>query len=325
MHGVDYMPLKLFCAEMNYECQWDRFRGVATVHGSRHDVTFAVGSSVLLVDGRAGRLTHPIRWYRGAVMAPQILEEYFTEPAARTTAVQLLQRHPVRHIVLDPGHGGKDPGARGVTSTVEKVITLDLSKRIADVLRQAGYQVSLTRSNDTYIALEDRTKIAHQRGADFFISIHANANNSSSLQGMEVYYLNPKSMTHELNRAAAQGKMVALPYAASSMQAGADVKAILWDMRNVEHRRQAIELGNTVGRKIANKIGAKYRGVRAARFKVLRDANIPAALLEVGYLTHSTEGRRLAQSSYRQQLAQAIGEGLQEYFSTYRRTDGFTQ
>jgi len=326
LRGVEYMPLKLFCQALQYECDWDRFRGVATVRGEGIELQCLVDSTTLLVNGQPGLLTQPVRWYHGALMVPRTLEQFVAAPTRRpSTAVRFVSHHPVRQLVLDPGHGGKDPGAIGVAGIPEKRIVLDLTQGVARHLRNAGYHVSLTRTTDAFISLEERTRLAHQRQADFFISFHANANRSASLRGIEIYYLAPKSTTHELDRAVQQAKVVPLPYGRESLGTSLDTKAILWDLRNVEHRRLAIALGRAIAHRVAAHLGARNRGAKGARFHVLREAHMPAVLVEVGYLTHPVEGRRLADASYRQRLAQSVSDGIVAFLQEYERTDAFSQ
>ena len=192
-------------------------------------------------------------------------------------------------------------------------------------LRAAGYQMTLTRSNDTFIPLPDRGHMANTRKADFFLSIHANANRNARVHGVEVYYLVAKSLDQDMERAVRQARQAALPYDHTALNSSLDTKTIVWDLLNVEHRRQAVELGRSIAAHVARQTGARNSGVKGARFQVLRDSDMPAVLVELGYLTHPTEGVRLADAGHRQRVAAAVSDGILAYFRDYERTDGFSE
>ena len=325
LSGAEYMPLRLFCQALDYDCQWDRFRGAATIRGDHREVACLAESTAILLNGQPGTLPYPVRWYDGAVMVPRTFEQLFLAPKPRAEAVRVIQRHPIRRIVIDPGHGGKDPGAIGVGGVREKRVVLDVAQQVAEVLQSAGFQVTLTRSNDRFIPLPERAEVANRRGADFFIAIHANANRNPRIHGVEVYYLIAKSLDVEMERAERQARAAPLPYDQAALHSSRDTKAIVWDLLNVEYRRESMELARSIANRVARDLGVPNGGVKAARFQVLRDANMPAVLVEIGYLTHPDEGEHLAETSYRQRLASAVTEGILAYVREHDRTDGFSE
>lgn len=319
------MPLRLFCQALRYDCQWDRIRGTATIRGDHREVACLVESPTILLNGQVGTLPSPVRWYDGAVMVPRTFEQLFGAPKPQAEAVRVLHRHPIRHIVIDPGHGGKDPGAIGVGGVREKRVVLDVAQQVGEILQREGYRVTLTRSTDRFIPLPERAEIANRGRTDFFIAIHANAHRNPRVHGVEVYYLIAKSFALEMERADRQASNAPLPYDRTALAPSHDTTAIVWDLLNVEYRRESVEIARAIAQHIARALGVPNGGAKAARFQVLREANMPAVLVEIGYLTHPTEGQRLAEASYRQRLASAMTDGILAYFREHDRTDAFSE
>lgn len=172
-------------------------------------------------------------------------------------------------VVIDPGHGGRDPGAIGLSGLQEKRVVLSISAEVARILKQRGFNVIMTRSGDSFISLSGRVKRAENSNAHVFVSIHANAvgGNNSQVNGLETYYFS-------------SGYRLALSI----------------------HRN--ILRGVTVG---------GNRGVKKARFYVLRKTSMPAALVEVGFVTGRVDNRNLNSPSYRKKMAEAIANGITEY------------
>lgn len=216
----------------------------------------------------------------------------------------------VRTVVIDPGHGGKDPGcvAGGLR---EKDITLDLAKRVAKRLRdQLGCRVILTRDSDRTLSLEERTAIANTNDADLFVSIHVNAAPSQKLSGLETYFLNLASDE--------QSMMVAARENATTTRTIGDLQVILNDLmlnsKINESNRMARDLHAGLVRRIrAKRADVRDLGVKQAPFYVLIGARMPSVLVEVGFITNPTERKLLATSAYRQHLADGIADGVISY------------
>jgi N-acetylmuramoyl-L-alanine amidase len=199
----------------------------------------------------------------------------------------------IRTICLDPGHGGKDPGNR-VGSNQEKLYTLLLAQELRTQLARAGLKVTLTRGTDTFIDLPTRTELAKRRSADLFVSLHFNAAEArrDSVQGAEVYCLTPAG--------------------ASSTNArgeGAGAGSFPGNRQNDKNLFLAFEVQKALTRNLS----VEDRGVRRARFAVLRDTVMPAVLIEAGFMSHPAEGRKIFTAAYRQKMARAIVEGLLAY------------
>jgi len=196
-------------------------------------------------------------------------------------------------ICLDPGHGGKDTGNR-VGWHYEKVYTLALAAEVRDQLRKAGFNVIMTRTRDTYVELPDRPALANRRGADLFVSLHFNATptGKNEVEGPQTYCITPvgASSTDAQGEGSNHGPAVA---------------------NRVEQR--SLLLAYQIQKSLVRNLGAENRGVRRARFAVLRDAIMPAVLIEGGYMTHPVEGRKIYSDAYRHQMAQAIVKGILAY------------
>lgn len=198
----------------------------------------------------------------------------------------------IKTITLDPGHGGKDPGNQ-TSAQKEKHLTLQLAREVRKKLLGAGFNVQLVRDSDRYVDLDDRPAMAHRGKADLFISLHFNAAPvSTGARGIEVYCLAPAGAP-STNVRGENGSLRAAP-------------GNLNDPRN-------ILLAYHVQKSLVTKLGAEDRGVRRARWAVLRSADIPAVLIEGGFMSEPGELRRICSDSFRQKQAQAILEGIQAY------------
>jgi N-acetylmuramoyl-L-alanine amidase len=199
----------------------------------------------------------------------------------------------IHTICLDPGHGGKDPGNR-VGWHSEKNYTLPLALELRRQLEAAGFKVILTRTKDEYVELPERPDIANRRHADLFVSLHFNATvaGKADVEGPETYCITPVG-------------------AASSNSQGEGANHGPTPANADE--RQSLLLAYQVQKALVKNLGVDDRGVRRARFAVLRDAQMPAILVESGYMTHPVEGKKIFSAAYRKQLATAIMSGILAY------------
>ena len=210
----------------------------------------------------------------------------------------------VKTIVIDPGHGGKDPGAVSQTRQ-EKQIVLSLSKTLRDILVKKGYNVQLTRETDVFIPLRKRTQFATNQKADLFISIHTNASISNKAAGIETYYLALAS--DESARRTAMRENAGAEY--NMKELDALVGRILKESKSTESRR----LAELIQTQLASGKQVKNRGVKHAPFVVLIGTKVPAVLVEVGFISNPTEGKKLTTKAYQRQLATAIAKGIEQY------------
>ncbi|MBX7490234.1 N-acetylmuramoyl-L-alanine amidase family protein [Helicobacter turcicus] len=217
-------------------------------------------------------------------------------------------------IVVDPGHGGKDCGAIGVEKVCEKAIVLKIGKYLSDELRKRGYRVYMTRQKDVFIGLRQRTTFANNKNADLFISIHANAiaENKAKFEGVESYFLSTARSERAKKVAALENKDDTEVMNYFSKQSFLNT---LNTQRIVASNKLAIDIQYGILQELRQKYkGIIDGGVREGPFWVLVGALMPSVLLEVGYITHPTEGKRINQSAYQKALALGIADGVDGYF-----------
>jgi len=224
---------------------------------------------------------------------------------------------PLRTIVLDAGHGGHDSGAIGPGGLMEKELVLDVTRRAAKLLEaQLGVRVLLSRDNDHFVTLRDRTSYANRERADLFVSVHANAHRVAASEGLEVYFLSSEATDNAARQvASAENSVVQLEKTTATTRAGrADiVKTILWDLAQSEFQVESSRLAETVLDSMTQALRIPHRGVKQAGFYVLDGAAMPAILIEIGFVTNPREEKRLKDTRYRDEIAQAIVSGLADY------------
>lgn len=210
-------------------------------------------------------------------------------------------------VVIDPGHGGSNEGAVGVQGIYERFLTLAMAKLIRSELlaRHPSLEVLQTRGSDVDVPLGERTHFANRAEADLFISLHYNAAANSEANGIEVYYLS----------AGDSGPPEELAADAAPLQgpSGVVVASILRDLEASAVNRRSARLAELVQERLVRRSRATDRGVRQARYRVLRGAHMPAIVVELGFLTHPREGRRVFEPDYARRLAQGLVEGIEAY------------
>jgi len=223
-------------------------------------------------------------------------------------------------VVIDPGHGGKDPGARGWHGLEEKDVVLAIATQLAGQLRADGVDVAMTCSDDRFRALEERTGFANAQGADLFISVHANASTNPAMRGVEVYYLNNTDNRGTLRLAAMENNLRWDPHDAKLQSQIPDLSYILSDLRQTYKVEESKELAEDLQQAVVSRLGADYErvedlGVKEGPFYVLVGAYMPCVLVEVSFLTNGIDGARLGSAEYRSALADGIHEGIRRYIA----------
>jgi len=255
-----------------------------------------------------------------AVEKPAVVKK--SVPMVSNTPKLVANKRKVR-IVLDPGHGGRDPGALGSFGMREKEVTLDISRRVRDLLvRNDLAEVTLTRTSDRFVSLEGRKDFANGRKADLFVSIHANSSTTTGLHGVETYTLDNSNNRAILRLAKAENGVGQLIKDDVS-GADTDLKYILSDLVQTGKEAESVVLAGALQSSVLRNLGRHYGtihslGVKKGPFLVLDGVFMPCALIEVGFLSHKTEGPRLGAAVYRQMLAEGIYDGLREYLSDER-------
>ena len=266
----------------------------------------------------------------GTVGGAQATEQEPAGPPAGTT-LDRSQKVPrgalakqlalgVRRIVIDPGHGGKDFGAPGFTPGVhEKDVVLEISKRVARKVRdELNLEAILTRSDDRYLTLEERTAFANTRGADLFVSIHTNASRDPRAYGTETYFLNLATDDDAIRVAAMEN--------ATSTKNISDLHSILNDLLRNAKINESSRLAQVVQTSLVKNMNrrgydrVKDKGVKQAPFYVLLGARMPSILVETAFISNRDECRLLTSSSYQDHLAESIVRGLRTYIGEINPT-----
>src|SRR5208283_2506147 len=222
-----------------------------------------------------------------------------------------------RKIVIDPGHGGHDTGAIGPTGLYEKDVVLDIALRVRSIINKEypAYEVILTRDSDVFIPLPERAKIADKSGADFFLSIHANASPNRKARGIETYLLNWTN-DEEALKVAARENAISLK---KMKQVQSELGVILASLDRDRKRDGSLNLAGNIQRSLVSSIKSRHPkvadlGVKQALFYVLVDAQMPSALAEVSFISNPEEENLLSDGAYKQELAESIVDGINAYF-----------
>lgn len=251
-------------------------------------------------------------------MLPRILLIPFLSLLAWGQSPKTPVPSPRLKIALDAGHGGDDTGAKGSKGLLEKDAALSIVQELSASLGQAGFDVVLVRSDDTFIPLWDRAKIANEAGADLFISIHLNAARARTAKGSEVYFL---SLDRGDEDAAS---VVALENAGAGANPDADsvVAGILEDMAQKAYLQDSERLAVAVQLQLNRLGGIKERGVKQAPFVVLRGAAMPAVLVESAFISNQKEEAKLKDKAFLKKLAATLTSGVRRYFAGATGTAG---
>lgn len=226
-----------------------------------------------------------------------------------------------RRIVLDPGHGGHDPGAVGPKNLYEKDVVLDIALKLKKVLMEDPFnEVFLTRERDIFIPLEERTAMANKKNADLFLSIHANASPRREAKGIETYLLNWTD-DEEAIRVAARENAISLKKMRAMNRQVDIVDVIKSDLIRENKRDESIKLANYIQRSLISNLDSDTKlvlnlGVKQALFYVLFGAKMPSVLVEVSFISNPEEERLLSNDAYRTEIAKGIAKGLNTYLTS---------
>jgi N-acetylmuramoyl-L-alanine amidase len=295
LFGHDYVRLDDWARANGGQSRWISPKQDLKITLPGGILSFTVDSRKAMVKGTHVWLCAPVAFKNGSAYVSAVDLSATLNPVlfpARISARRMIQS-----IVLDPGHGGKDPGNQEGRRQ-EKEYTLAFAKELKELLAKAGFEVSLTRKNDSFVDLPERPEIARRRGADLFISVHFNSadgEGSASVKGAEVYCLTPPR-TSSTNARGEGGGAGSFP-------------GNRFDTKNVL-------LAWQIQKALSQKAGAEDRGVKRARFAVLRSAEMPAVLIEAAFMTHPADSKRIYDPTQRRQMAQAIVDGVLAYKRT---------
>lgn len=288
--GVDYTPLSKLAKLFGMKCQTLEFKKKQRVYGKSVSLNFEIHRRDMYINGRKIWLGAPVIESKSMLYIPTLDIEKTLTPILYP---QKIKNPPaLKRIVIDPGHGGKDKGATN-KNLYEKFLTLDISARLAKILRAKGYQVALTRNRDVFLELPTRPAFANANGADLFVSVHINSAVSSAPSGVETFALSPAG----------------LPSTSSAAFRPSDARKLTgndsdpWNVLAAYYVQKSLKDGTN----------ALDRGVKRARFAVLQTSKAPAILVECGFISNPSESAKLATPNYRESIAQSIAAGLSNY------------
>ncbi len=295
--------IKLALEGNNY--RYDMRAGIVELDYGNSHLRFLLNSSWVLIDGREVKLPSKTILSGNYLLVSPAVVNYVKNNVA------LKSRKKKKFIVmLDPGHGGKDPGAMA-NGIREKDVVLDVAKRVKALLVKYGVKVVLTRDKDVFVSLKGRAKKANRLMPDVFVSIHANASRKSSARGVEVYYVSER--VDDSTRAVVATENSVLKLEEKSLHSDKKIETIIWDMIYTDNRAKSKKLAGFIGTRLSRAIGTKNRGVKGAPFYVLKWTNSPAVLVEIGFVSNKGEAGKLNSSRYKEKIAKAISDGILEY------------
>ncbi|MEJ5361644.1 MAG: N-acetylmuramoyl-L-alanine amidase [Spirochaetota bacterium] len=314
---------------------------------------YTVGMSVALVGDMLLRSEYPVTRMQGEVLIPldialpmieNLLEGYgvamkgsnvivnrkAVEPQEKQKekkALPHVSKDAIGFIVVDAGHGGKDPGAIGKSGIKEKILTLQIAREVALELQKKlpGIDVVMTRTTDKFLELGERTEIANRllkKGVNgIFVSIHCNAAVVSKISGFETYYLSQNPSNEEARTTAVLENNVIVFESPEKRKRYSDVDIIEALMLTTQIQKESSMLASAIQKGLdRNIIEFKSKGVKKADFFVLRGCLMPSALVEVGYITNAKEKSFLTNKNYQKKLARGITEGIMSFINTYNKT-----
>lgn len=240
-------------------------------------------------------------------------------PAAPEARLSLPAPSPVATlstVVIDPGHGGEELGTQGVKGTLEKDITLSVARRLRTIIEsRLGLKVFLTRDDDRTLSLDDRAAYANSHKADVFLSLHANASVRPDPKGAEVYYLSVERADAEA-RKRADDQTAVLPAFGGGTRA---IDLILWETAQTRYLEQSAALAGYIAEALRARVDMSPRGVQQASLRVLVGANMPSALVEIGYLSNPDQEAALASTEYQDRVAQALLDAIVRFRAAIER------
>ena len=226
----------------------------------------------------------------------------------------------LKTIVIDPGHGGLDTGAKGKFGSMEKNITLAISFKLKALIEQnLPYRVILTRDKDIDVSLENRSALANNNNAALFISIHANGSFRKKAQGSETFFMSLDASDEETRKLAYMENTSSELEKRIEEENKDEVKMILWDMAQSAYIKQSSKLAEITQDELSAdpNLKTENRGIKQARFKVLTGVACPAVLVEVAFISNPDEEQKLAKEDFQKRIAEAIYQGLKKYTKLY--------
>ncbi|MEN6444477.1 MAG: N-acetylmuramoyl-L-alanine amidase [Candidatus Cloacimonas sp.] len=327
---IAYVNLDDFCNIFKAICKQDRADNRIYLNIYDEQFIFLENSSYYTLKAVSYNMNYPfIRkgdcLYLPSIFVTEHLRMQFPNQVKRKGyALQIAKPidNSVKTIVLDPGHGGKDPGAIGrKLNSNEKDVNLAVALKLKSILeKELGMNVLLTRDNDRFVSLQDRTRFANEKKADLFVSIHSNSSRATSSRGIETYYLSTAQTSDaRAVEALENGVVERFEGGTEAKKKYDDLDFILSDLSQTEHLENSNNMAISVQQNLIAGTQNLDRGVKQANFYVLRGAFMPSILIELGFISNPEEEQLLINEEYQQQLARTIFEGIKRFKFRYDR------
>jgi N-acetylmuramoyl-L-alanine amidase len=309
MLGRDYLSVTDLARSCGTRVQVSERAGIYTFNLGKRQVRLMPGFDVAYVDGEAVNLGAPVAFNdAGELSVPaRLLGPAGPKAAAASDSI------PLKRVVIDAGHGGQDSGALGTARVQEKDVALGVALRLKEALESRGVEVVMTRQSDRFVPLPQRSEIANRSGADLFLSIHCNACPAGGISGVETFSQSPAITDAQRARKASARLAPAdmIPGAARKMSPSAE--QAVFSAYLAQQRRQSLALAGCLQDEMVRSLGEADRGVKVKNLAVLRETFIPAALVEVGFITDAATEQQMRSPARRQKIADALLAGLGRY------------
>lgn len=329
-NSLRYVDLDEFSSVFKAVSRQDRSDGRIYLHIYDEQFIFLESSPYYSVKNESFNMHYPLirkgaSLYLPSAFVTEHLRTHFGKAVAlkgKALTIDKPRDNSVVTIVLDPGHGGKDPGAVGKKlKGQEKDVNLAVTLKLKALLeKDLGVKVVLTRSDDRFVSLQDRTRIANECKADLFVCLHTNSSKSAQSRGLETYYLSTAQTSDARAVEALENDVVERFEGGSAAKSKYDdLDFILSDLSQTEHLESSNSLATSVQQNLVAGTKSMDRGVKQANFYVLRGAFMPSVLVEMGFISNPDEEQLLLNSEYQERLARTIFEGIKRFKFRYDR------
>lgn len=350
IEGSQYVPLHRLTTVTGIESSFDPVFQKGRLYYKSHYLIYKTGYACFIIDNRLVNESRPVIRRDGAIYIPRdiailVIDTFFSNKIIAEKKGGLIisdgslpektedkisipdKKGKISFIILDPGHGGKDPGAIGKGGVKEKNITLQVAKKVEQILKKRLESVKIkpTRSSDRFIELAERAEIANRElrkdANGMFVSIHVNASISNRISGFETYFLSQNPTNEEARKTATlENNVIVLENNGNGRKKYNDLEYMEALMLTTQIQKESSTLADTIQDCINIKINEfKSRGVHKADFYVLRGALMPAVLIEIGYISHQKEAKYLTTGDYQDKIAAGICDGILKFIDKYNK------
>ena len=350
LDGRSYVLLDEVISAFSIENNFDPVFQKGRLYYKSHYMVYKTGYSCVIIDNVLAGSEYPVIRWKGGVYLPldiaeKLIESFYNKDVQRRKGKLVVvqdeaeqikkpekytipqKKERIAFIILDPGHGGKDPGAIGKGGLKEKTITLQLSKKTESFLKKKldHIYIKTTRNNDRFIELAERAEFANRqlkKGVNgIFVSIHVNASISSRIKGFETYFLSQNPTNEEARKTAAlENNVIILEKDTHGGKKYDDVDYIEALMMTTQIQKESSMLASSIQKSLGKNVREfKSRGVHKADFFVLRGALMPAVLVEVGFITNRKEANLLKTDKYQNKIVEGVGEGIINFIKQYNK------